>query len=310
MIDPVSQSPPPRHVAVTGSSGFIGGALVEALRAAGDRVSRLVRHQPDPSRGEILWDPDTGRVDAAALEGVDAVVHLAGEPIGERWSADKKRRIRDSRVRGTRLLAEALASLSRPPEVLVSTSAIGIYGQRGSERLDEQSRPGSDFLAEVGQEWEAAAEPAALAGVRVVHPRMGLVLHPSGGALARMLPVFRLGGGGRLGGGQQWWSWIARPDAVDALRFLITTTGMRGPVNLVAPEPVTNREFTEALGQALHRPALFPVPAAALHLLFGEMADATLLASQRVAPDRLLGDGFVFRFPRLDTALRALLDRA
>lgn len=306
MSEQSESRPAGRHVAVTGASGFIGSALVDALRRDGHRVSRLVRREaraPD----EIGWSPQGGRVDAAALEEVDAVVHLAGESVGQRWTAEVKRRIRESRVEGTRLLAETLASLGRGPEVFLSASAVGIYGDRGDERLTEGSLPGSDFLATVGQQWEAAAEPAARAGIRVAHPRFGVVLHPEGGALERMLPPFRLGAGGRLGSGEQWMSWISLPDTVAALRFLLDARELSGPFNVVAPEPVTNRELTEELGEVLGRPTLFPVPAMALRLLFGEMADATLLVSQRATPDRLLANGFTFQHPRLGGALRAAL---
>lgn len=297
-----------RTVAVTGASGFIGTALVDALRGDGHQVLRLVRGTVDRSAGEVGWDPATGRIDADALAPADAVVHLAGESIDGRWTARKKRRIRDSRVSGTRLIAEALASLATPPEVLVSNSAVGFYGSdRGGERLDESSAPGTDYLSRVAVEWEAAAEPAASAGIRVVQPRPGMVLDPDGGALARMLPVFRLGAGGRLGSGEQWVSWVTREDVVRAIRFLIDTPTLTGPVNLVAPEPVTNATFTKALGRALRRPTLLAVPEVALHVAFGEMADATVLASQKAFPERLLEAGFEFRHPRIDRAFAAIL---
>jgi uncharacterized protein (TIGR01777 family) len=265
-----------------------------------------VRSRP-AGPGEISWDPGAGRIDAAALEGVDAVVHLAGESIGRRWSAAVRSRILESRVRGTRLLADTLASLSRPPELLVSASAVGYYGDRGDEPLDESSPPGDDFLAGVAEAWENAANPAAEAGIRVVHPRFGVVLSPAGGALKRMLPAFRLGAGGRLGSGRQWMSWISIDDAVDALRFVIDTPALAGPIDFTAPEPVTNAEFTRVLGRLLRRPPFLAVPAAALRFLFGEMADRTLLASQRARPARLLGAGFSFRHPTLEDALAALL---
>lgn len=297
----------PLRVAVTGSSGLIGTALVEALAREGHEVRRVVRRMPGSGSRDVFWKPSEGRIDAGGLEGLDAVVHLAGDNVGERWTPEKKRRIRDSRVLGTRLLAETLASLQRPPRVLVSAAAVGYYGDRGDERLDEQSPPGDDFLARVGVEWEEAAEPAQRAGIRVVRLRLGVVLSRNGGALARLLLPFRLGLGGRIGSGGQWMSWISLADAVDAIRFAITTTGVEGPVNAVAPEPVTNEEFTRALGEVLGRPTVIPVPAPALRLVFGEMADATLLASQRAIPDRLLAAGFVFRHPRVEDALRAAL---
>ncbi len=296
-----------RRVAVTGSSGLIGSALVRALRAEGHEVLRLVRREPRPGRGEVGWDPREERIDAAALSGVDAVVHLAGASVGERWTDERKRRIRESRVQGTSLLSRSLADLPEPPRVLVSVSAIGYYGDRGDEPLSEESDRGGGFLSGVAVEWEAAAEPAARAGVRVVTPRLGVVLSPDGGALQRMLPVFRLGLGGRLGDGGQWMSWVSLPDVIRAFSFLIGTPEVKGPVNVVAPEPVTNAEFTRTLGHALGRPTPLFVPKTALRLAFGEMADETLLASQRVVPARLVGAGFHFRHPHLEGALRAVL---
>jgi uncharacterized protein (TIGR01777 family) len=260
-----------------------------------------------PGSGEIAWDPERGSIDREGLEGIAAVVHLAGENIGQRWTPEVRRRIVESRVRGTRLLAETLASLRAPPEVLVSASAVGYYGDRGDESLDESSSSGGDFLAGVVRGWEEAAKPAASAGIRVVHPRFGVILSPDGGALARMLPAFRLGIGGRMGSGRQWMSWIALDDAVDAIRYLIASTDLHGPVNVTAPEAITNEGFTRSLGRALGRPTLLAIPAVALRLAFGEMAVETLLASQRARPERLLGARFSFRHPRLDDALKALL---
>lgn len=270
----------------------------------------VVRHPPRSDRGEIAWDPQQGRIDAAALAGLDAVVHLAGENIGERWTPARRQRIRDSRVQGTSLLAEALARMTDPPRVLVSASAIGYYGDRGAELLSESSGPGRDYLAGVAREWEAATEPAARAGVRTVIIRMGVALSPEGGALGRMLPVFRLGVGGQLGSGRQWMSWVSLPDVVRAVGFVIGHAELRGPVNVVAPEPVTNAEFTRTLARVLNRPALMFVPEVALRLVFGELADATLLVSQRAVPTRLTEAGFQFLHPNLDAALRALLTAA
>lgn len=300
---------PGLHVAVTGAGGLIGSALVQRLAAEGHRVSPLVRRPPGP--GEIGWDPDGGRLDSRDLEGIDAVVHLAGENVGARWTRGRKRRIRDSRVRGTRLLSEAMARTSKRPAVLVSASAIGIYGDRGDELLDEGSPLGAagDFLATVGQEWEAAADPARAAGIRVVHPRFGLVLSPEGGALGRMLLPFRLGLGGRLGGGSQWMSWISIDDAIAAVVHLLETETLRGPVNVTAPEPLRNRDFTRILGRVLSRPTPFMVPAAALRLALGEMADGALLSSARVVPRRLLASAFRFSHPDLESALRGVLRR-
>jgi uncharacterized protein len=294
------------HVAVSGAGGLIGSAFTRRLVTDGHRVSRLVRRAA--GLGEISWDPVAGRLDSNHLEGVDAVVHLAGENIGVRWTAARKARIRDSRIQGTSVLSEALARTRRHPTVLVSASAVGIYGDRGDEILTEKSAlgPREDFLAALGQEWENAASPARGAGIRVVHPRFGVVLSPAGGALGKMLLPFRLGLGGRMGKGSQWMSWISIDDVVGALLHLLKEA-VSGPVNVTAPEPLRNRDFTRALGRVLSRPTPFPVPAAALRLVLGEMADSTLLASTRVLPERLLGSGYRFADPDLDTALRHVL---
>jgi uncharacterized protein (TIGR01777 family) len=291
---------------VTGASGLIGSALVNRLMKDQHQVSRLVRRPA--GLGEISWDPDAGRLDPDDLEGLDAVVHLAGENIGVRWTRARKAKIRSSRVRGTRLLSEALALTRRRPGVLISGSALGIYGNRGDEILTERSAPGpaDDFLAGVVQEWEDAADPARSAGIRVVHPRFGLVLSPEGGALAKTLLPFRLGLGGRLGDGSQWMSWISLDDAEGALLHLLNAS-LAGSVNVTAPEPLRNRDFTRILGRVLSRPTPFPVPAAALRLIMGEMADSTLLAGARILPERLLGSGYRFEHPDLETALRHVL---
>jgi uncharacterized protein (TIGR01777 family) len=291
---------------VTGASGLIGSALVPALAAHGHRVLRLVRRTP--AVGEAHWDPRRAELDPHVLEGVNAVVHLAGESLAAgRWTHARKHRVLDSRVRGTRLLAETLARMAPRPAVLVSMSAVGIYGNRGDELLDETSAPGDDFLATVCIEWERAADAAASAGVRVVHPRLGPVLAAQGGALEKMLPAFRLGVAGPLGGGRQWMSWIALDDAVAALIAAVESNALSGPVNVVAPNPVTNAEFTRTLARLLHRPALLPVPAFALRLAFGKLADAALLASQRVRPAALERAGFRFAHPELGEALRAAI---
>jgi uncharacterized protein (TIGR01777 family) len=297
------------HIAITGSTGLIGSALAEELRAGGHTVRRLVRSERHRRPGDALWDPAAGRLDPHALDGIDAVVHLAGEPIAQRWTTEAKRRIRESRVRGTELLARTIASLARPPRVLVSGSALGIYGDRGDEELDEASAVGQDFLAAVATAWEAAAEPAARAGVRVVKIRTGLVLSPRGGALAKLLVPFRLGVGGRVGSGRQWVSWIGLDDAVGAIIYALGTEALVGPVNLAAPAPVTNAELTETLARVLRRPAIVPVPAFVMRLVFGEMGEATLLASQRMRPRRLLESGYRFRYPTLEAALRHELGR-
>jgi len=293
------------QVLVSGASGLVGSALVPALENAGHSVVRLVRRSP--AANEVRWDP-AGGIEAGALEGFDAVVHLAGESIAGRWTAAKKSRIRDSRVQGTSTLAAALARVSRP-KVMVCASAIGIYGDRGDEVLREESAPGSDFLAEVGKQWEAATESAAGAGIRVVSLRTGMVLSSRGGALARMLPPFRMGAGGRIGSGQQWMSWIALDDLVAVIQHALATDSLRGPVNTVAPNPVTNAEFTTALGAALHRPAIFPLPAFMVRLMFGEMGEALLLSSQRVDCGKLLASGYRFRHSEIRPALQALLAR-
>lgn len=305
---PPEKAGPSLRVAVTGSTGMIGTEVVRRLRFGGHRVVRLVRREPEPGSGDVRWDPDGGRIDAAALEGTDAVIHLAGENVGERWTEERKARIRRSRVDGTRLLAEALAGLRQRPRVLVSASAVGIYGERGDEVLEEGSAPGTEgFLTGVVRGWEEATAPAREAGVRVALLRLGVVLSAEGGALAKMLPPFRMGAGGRMGDGRQWMSWISLEDAVEAVLFALENEGVSGPVNVVAPGPVTNREFTERLAHAVHRPALVAVPAFALRLLFGEMADETVLVSQRVLPKRLQALGFAFRHPTLDEALAAAL---
>lgn len=293
-------------VAVTGASGLIGSALVPVLTAAGHAVTRLVRRAPGP--GEARWNPGAGQIDAAALEGTDVVVHLAGESIASaRWTVERKRRIRDSRVVGTGLLARTLAALNRPPQLLVSASAIGLYGHRGDTPLTESDPPGTGFLAEVGRDWEGATGPASQAGIRAVLLRFGIILSPQGGALAKMLPPFRLGVGGPLGSGRQWMSWLTIADAVGIIQHGITCLELSGPVNAVAPEPVTNAEFTRSLGMVLGRPAVLPVPTFALELLFGEMAGEALLGSQRVLPRRLEETGYAFRDPVLLPALRRLL---
>jgi len=271
-------------------------------------VVPLTRPGVAPAAGGVVWDPEADRIDTPRLDGIDAVVHLAGENIAaRRWTAERKNRIRRSRIKGTAILARALASIPRPPRVLVCASAVGYYGDRGDEVLYEVSGPGTGFLADLCREWEAAASPARAAGIRVVHLRTGTVLSLDGGMLPRVLPLFRLGLGGVIGSGRQYMSWITLADAVAAIRHLLTHGESAGPVNLVAPNPVTNREFTRALGRAVRRLTAFPVPAALLRLAFGGLADEGLLASARVMPGRLIESGYTFRFPDLETALGALL---
>ena len=297
------------RVAVSGSTGLVGSEVVASLSTAGHEVVRLVRRPPAPGEKAVRWDPAKGEVDAAGLEGFDAVIHLAGENVGAgRWTPARKAAIRDSRVNGTRLLCDALAGLARPPKTLVCASAVGYYGDRGGETLAEESPPGTGYLAEVCREWEAASAPAARKGIRVVALRIGMVLSPEGGGLPRMLPLFRAGLGGVLGGGRQYVSWVALDDLPNILLHALQRGDLTGPVNAVAPRPVTNREFTEALGKALSRPTPLPVPAFALRLAVGrEMADALLLASARVVPRRLEETGYRFRFPELGGALHHLL---
>jgi hypothetical protein len=297
-----------QRILITGSSGLIGSALVSLLTAGGHRVIRLVRSEPRAAENEVHWDPTAGRIDASRLEGLDAVVHLAGENIGAaRWTPERKARLRESRVKGTQLLCDSLAKLSARPQVLVSASAIGYYGNRGDEILHEESPPGSGFLAEMAREWEAATEAAANAGIRVVNLRIAVVLSATGGALARMLMPFRLGVGGILGDGKQYMSWIALDDLVQAIVHSITTESLRGPVNAGSPHPVTNYEFTKTLGRVLGRPTFLPMPSFAARLAFGEMADELLLAGTRVEPTKLLASGFKFRQPELESALRHTL---
>ncbi len=298
------------HVVVTGSTGLVGSALRSWLTTAGHQVTRLVRSTPRHGEAEVQWNPETGSVAVPGLEGVDAVIHLAGENIATgRWTAAKKWRIRDSRVRGTRVLCEALSQLAEPPKVLVSASAIGYYGDRGAEVLPETSHPGEDFLAWVCRDWEAATAPAAQCGIRVVLLRIGVVLSPAGGALGKMLGPFTLGFGGVIGPGQQYISWIAINDVVSAIHHALRTETLHGPVNVVAPHPVTNREFTKTLGRVLRRPTLLPMPAVAARLVLGDMADALLLASTRVESSRLSDSGFQCHYPELEGALRHLLGK-
>lgn len=296
------------RIAITGASGLIGSALCRALERDGHTVVRVVRQDRGPNT--VRWDIDRGLIDAAALEGLDGVVHLAGEGIGDkRWSNEQKRKILESRRAGTALLATALAQLSARPPVLVSGSAIGFYGDRGDEQLTETSAAGSGFLTEVVQAWEGATGAAAAAGVRVAMIRTGIVLDRDGGALVKMASIAKLGLLGKLGSGHQWMSWIALEDEVRAIRFLLEHD-IRGPVNLTAPSPVTNAVFTKALGRVLHRPTVLPIPSFGPKLLLGsELASTLLLEGQRVLPEVLLDAGFEFRYDDLETTLRAVLDR-
>ncbi|MBI4469447.1 MAG: TIGR01777 family protein [Acidobacteria bacterium] len=297
------------RIAITGSTGFLGSALLPFLTSGGHTVRRMVRARPAASTDDILWDPERQVIDPGALEGLDAVIHLAGENIAGRWSTEKKRRIRDSRVLGTRLLAESLARVRQPPQVLICASATGYYGDRGDEVLSDESPPGVGFLAGVCREWEAASDEAAAKGIRVVRLRFGIILSPAGGALARMLLPFRLGVGGKIGSGQQYWSWISFEDVIGTIHHALITPSLIGPVNAVAPHPVTNEEFTRILGRVLGRPAIFPMPAFAARMALGEMAEELLLSSARVEPRRLVSSGYNFRHLELEDALKDMLGR-
>ncbi|WP_405954793.1 TIGR01777 family oxidoreductase [Streptomyces phaeochromogenes] len=293
------------RIAVAGASGLIGSALVRSLTADGHEVVRLVRRTPR-AKDEVEWDPERQYVDAAGLVGCDAVVNLAGAGIGDhRWTDEYKRRIRDSRLLGTAALAEAVASLDRPPRIFLNGSAVGVYGDTGERAVDESSPPGIGFLPSLCVEWEEAAAPAEEAGVRTVFARTGLVVAAKGGAWGRLFPLFKAGLGGRMGDGRQYWSYIALHDHVAALRYLIDSESLSGPFNLTAPEPLTNREITAAMGRVLHRPAVFAVPAPVLKIVLGEMAQE-VLGSQRVVPTRLLESGFTFAFPGIEEAIRAV----
>lgn len=289
-------------VVITGASGMIGSALRGLLEKRGDQVIAMTR----PDR----WDPEAGTIDRELLarEAPEAVVHLAGENIGDqRWTDERKQKLRDSRTKGTDLIARTIASLEKKPRVFVSASAIGIYGNRGDEILSDESTAGTGFLAELCRDWESAAEPAREAGIRVVHPRIGVVFAREGGALQKMLLPFRLGVGGRLGSGKQWMSWVAREDVTGAILFAIERDAISGPLNVVAPQPVRNSDLTKALGRVLGRPTIFPVPKLALKLALGEMAEEAVLSSACVTPARLQATGFPFRFPDLVPLLRSLV---
>ncbi|MFS0697597.1 TIGR01777 family oxidoreductase [Streptomyces nitrosporeus] len=297
---------PHSRIAVSGSTGLIGAALVRSLRADGHEVVRLVR-RPAATGDEVEWDPRRQYVDAAGLVGCDAVVHLAGAGVGDhRWTEAYKREIRDSRVLGTAAIAEAVASLDTPPRVLLAGSAIGFYGDTGDRAVDESAPPGDGFLPSVCVEWEEATAAAEEAGVRTVHARTGLVVARRGGAWGRLFPLFKAGLGGRLGDGRQYWSFIALHDHIAAMRHILDTGSLSGPVNLTAPAPVTNGQVTAAMGRVLRRPTLFTVPAPALRIALGGFAE-DVLGSQRVVPARLLDSGFTFAFPGIDSAIRAAL---
>ncbi|MBI2678049.1 MAG: TIGR01777 family protein [Candidatus Koribacter versatilis] len=294
------------NIVMSGASGLVGSALLPELVRAGHKVIRLVRQEARAGTPELCWDA-SGPPMPSLFEGFDAVIHLAGENIAGRWTEAKKQRIRESRVNGTRHLADSLAVMVKPPRVLVMASAIGYYGDRGEELLKENSGPGTDFLADVCQQWEAAAAPAEAAGIRVVKLRLGVVLAKHGGALAKLLTPFELGVGGRVGSGRQYWSWVTLSDVTGAFMHALAMESLRGPVNVTAPAPARNAEFTQALGRALHRPTIFPLPAFAAKLALGEMAEVVLLASQKVDGSKLAASGYNFRHPELQPALAELL---
>ncbi len=294
------------NILISGSTGLIGSSLVPFLETEGHSIKRLVRKQP-VSENEIFWSPDS-KIDPSKLEGFDGVIHLAGESIMGRWTAEKKAKIRTSRIEGTKSLAQSLASVTKPPRVLVCASAIGYYGDRPNEVLREDSPQGTGFLPEVCRDWEAASAPAVDKGIRVLHTRFGIVLSAAGGALKQMLTPFKLGVGGKVGSGKQYYSWIAIDDLIAGIHHALLTDSLQGPVNFVTPNPVTNEEFTRILAKVLRRPAIFPVPAFAAKISFGEMADALLLASANVEPAKLLESHYPFRYPELEGALRHILD--
>ncbi len=298
-------------VAITGASGMVGTALKDKLKAEGHEVVSYARKVSPGQTGEFAWNPDAGTIDTAGLVGVEAVVNLAGENIaGKRWSAEQKEKIRASRVKGTTLLANTIAALAVKPEVLVSASAIGFYGDRGDEMLTENSAPGTGFLAEVCKEWEQSTKAAEASGVRIVMARFGVILSKNGGALQKMLPIFQMGGGGIIGSGKQYMSWVTLDDVVNALIFAVQNKSVKGAVNIVAPNSVRNSEFTDALGHALHRPVVLPLPAFAAKLIMGEMADELLLSSARVEPLALEENKFGFEYPNLAGALLHTLSQS
>lgn len=297
------------NIAVTGASGFIGSNLMPFLSAKGHTVSRILRSNPEGGKRDISWQPENGSWDTAYPDGLDGVVHLAGESIAtEKWTEEKKNRIRDSRIRGTQLLCETISKLVNPPDVLVCASAIGFYGDRGEETLNEESPKGNGFLSDVCQGWEEATKIADQKGIRVVNLRFGMVLSAKGGALAKMLTPFKMGTGGRLGSGDQYMSWAAIDDVVGTIHHAIITDTLRGPVNVVAPQSVTNKVFTKTLGKVLKRPTMLPLPAFAARFIFGEMADELFLASVRAQPVKLINSGYQFLYPDLEGALRHLLE--
>jgi len=299
----------PQRVLVSGSTGLIGSALVPVLHAKGHTVVRLVRSRAEEKDDRVLWDPESGKLEGSALAGIDSVVHLAGESIAAgRWTEEEKRRILDSRARSTRLLCESLAALPELPRTMICASAMGYYGERSDEPLTEKEPPGEGFLCEVVREWEKASEPASQCGIRAVNLRFGIVLSQTGGTLGELLPLFRIGLGGPLAGGRQFFSWISIRDAVATIQFALDTATLSGPVNVVSPNPIRQREFARILGRVMNRPAWFNVPRWALRLRVGKEFADTILWSQRIVPEKLLASGYRFRHPDLEAALRDLLE--
>ncbi len=296
-----------KNVLISGASGFVGTHLTEFLLSKGCTVKKLTRSLQGTTGDQVCWNPAKGEIELEALQDLDAVVHLAGENIAGRWTEKKKANIEKSRVQGTKLLSESLAKLNKRPEVLIAASATGYYGDRGDEILNEESAPGEGFLADVSLKWENATEAANEAGIRVFNLRIGMVLGLGGGALQKMLLPFKIGLGGKIGDGKQYWSWIAIDDLIGIIYYLLSKEDLSGPVNAVAPNPVTNSEFTFALGRVLKRPTIFPLPAFVARGLFGEMADGTMLSSARVTPQKLLDLGYKFKYPKLEQALNSIL---
>lgn len=296
-----------KNVLISGASGFVGTHLTELLLEKGYKVIKLTRSLTGSSDDQVYWNPAKGEIELESLQDLDAVVHLAGENIVGRWTDHKKAKIENSRVLGTKLLSESLAKLNKKPKVLISASAIGYYGNRGDEILSEESTPGEGFLADVSLKWENATEAANDAGIRVINLRIGMVLGLDGGALEKMLLPFRIGIGGKIGEGKQYWSWIAIDDLIGIIYYLLRNEDLKGPVNAVAPNPVTNSEFTFALGRVLNRPTILPLPAFAARVLLGEMADETMLSSARVKPQKLLDSGYKFKYPELQQTLNSIL---
>jgi len=294
-------------ILMSGTSGFIGSWLISKLSGDGHEVTRLVRSRTRVGLERVFWDPYAGFIEGDRIGGTDAVIHLAGKAVSEKWTEENKKMMRDSRIETTRFLSRTIAAFDPRPKVMVCASAMGYYGDRGDERLTEESGPGAGFFPDLCRDWEEATEPARKVNIRVVNLRLGMVLGRSGGAIGRMIAPFRLGLGGVIGSGKQYWSWIAIDDVVGAIDHILSAESLEGPVNVVAPGAVTNREFTRALGKVLSRPTWFPIPAFAVRMIFGEMADSILLASARVEPAKLLASGYRFRLPELEGALRHLL---